>query len=437
MNKFRLVSLVFFAVVICITSLCIYYSNYITVNIHSQQQHLSKDSQPTCNCKGNRPGGYWDLLKNIWVTAAENDPFCQRQGLLPCIRFQTISKKDEISKFKNLQDETIHNSERVIKCLSTHRRIVFMGDSVQRGLFWSLVHAIEIAIKNTPSLSHLNSTVKKRFQSKTFTNFQDQDLIVRNSNGNEIFSIRFVYSSNAVDFLKRCDLIHDWFFQCLKTVEDILSLILTEEKERHQHLAFTSSLVKKSLRGESEMNASPSLSSQSPPVGVLYWNTGLWDWRTGLSSIEYKQHLLKIMKSMKLAFHKSFVSNVVWRTTSASWPTKFMNSNECNKKPHQRDSRPCSVHTSDLIDYNRVASTMMKKHGFSIVDSWPITNGRSDLSFDGLHFESKTLCSKDGSNVVIDIATTKEKERKCIEDVSQVYMHLNDMFLNTICQSHS
>ena len=379
----------------------------------------------TCNCNGNRQGGYWELTHSNWVTPAENDPRCQTIQPFPCIRLQTISKNDLMppATTQILDQSTTYNAERVVNCLTSHRRIVLMGDSVHRGLFWSLVHAIEKSIESAPLssfLSQLNTTVVKNFNpsSKGFTNFQDQDFYVRDTNKNNqvLFSIRFVYSSNSIDFPARCKLIHDWFFQCLQTAEDILHMLFKEEQERyvaHEHAPGT-----------------------TPPVGVLYWNTGLWDWRTGLSSEEYEHGLSKVIRLIE-SFQSSsakntnaFAAHVVWRTTSASWPTKFMNDAECQKKPHGNvDSRPCSVHTSDIVDYNTLALRQMSNNtAWKIVDSFPITNGRPDLSFDGLHFEPRHVCQhrtlrKDG---------TKEM-KSCVEDVDQIYLHLNDMFLNSIC----
>ena len=92
----------------------------------------------TCNCNGNRQGGYWDLSHSNWVTPAENDPRCQTIQPFPCIRLQTISKNDLMppATTQILDDQSTHNAERVVNCLTSHRRIVLMGDSVYRGLFW-------------------------------------------------------------------------------------------------------------------------------------------------------------------------------------------------------------------------------------------------------------------------------------------------------------
>ena len=292
---------------------------------------------------------------------------------------------------------------------------------MHRGLFWSLVHTIEATIATAPptsALSQLNTTVVQRYPSnKKFTNFQDQDFIVYDAADTELFSIRFVYSSNAIDFPQRCDLIHNWFFQCLKTAEDILYELLQQEKLRHAQLT--------------RVLPPPLPSIRRPPVGVLYWNTGLWDWRTGVSPQDYERDLLHLLTSSKsnASFSPSFASKVVWRTTSASWPSKFMSGKECAKKPHgDTDTRPCSVHTSTVLDYNRKATAIMKRNSFEVVDSFPITNGRPDLTFDGLHFE-KTGCGGD-SRVQRDQDEVLRK--KCV-DVEQMYAHLNEMFLNTIC----
>ena len=312
-----------------------------------------------------------------------------------------------------------------------------VGDSVHRGMFWSLVNAIQDAIASAkedskrstapPSFaSHLNATVVRRFVSDKFTNFQDNDFSVtdlRDDDGLELFSIRFVYGSNAINFPQRCNLISQWFFQCLKSVEEILHALVPEEMERHQRVQ-----QQQQRRHNRKNHLRQNPNTISPPVGVLYWNTGLWDWRTGRSPSEYEDDVLKVLESKKSgpSFQSSFVKKVVWRTVSASWPSKFMSSAECRKKPrHSSDNRPCSVHTSDIVEYNSRTRPIMTQRNFQIVDSFPITSGRPDLSYDGLHFESRVTCQQDviGQRDITD----------CQKDVSQIYMHLNDALLNSIC----
>ena len=65
---------------------------------------------------------------------------------------------------------------------------------------------------------------------------------------------------------------------------------------------------------------------QVAAIGVLYWNTGLWDWRTGLSPEEYERGVRAVLESSRSApsLSSNFVKHVVWRTSSAAWPSKFM-----------------------------------------------------------------------------------------------------------------
>ena len=68
-----------------------------------------------------------------------------------------------------------------------------------------------------------------------------------------------------------------------------------------------------------------------PAIGVLYWNTGLWDWRTGLSPKEYEKGVRDVLESSKSepSLNSNFVQHVVWRTSSAAWPSKFMQVRLC------------------------------------------------------------------------------------------------------------
>ena len=66
--------------------------------------------------------------------------------------------------------------------------------------------------------------------------------------------------------------------------------------------------------------------------------------------------------------------------------------------------------------YNFIAQQLVESAGMETVDSWPITNGRPDLSFDGLHFEHNQK--------------SVYAER---DEVAEVYNLLNDIFLNTVC----
>ena len=121
---------------------------------------LPSSSGISCDCDGSRPGGYWDLNRPTahWFTPTDKDVQCDQNQ---CIRLRPNRHRDV---------------ERVLQCLSTHRRIVMVGDSVHRGMFWSLVNAIQDAIASAkedskrstapPSFaSHLNATVVRRFVS--------------------------------------------------------------------------------------------------------------------------------------------------------------------------------------------------------------------------------------------------------------------------------
>ena len=120
------------------------------------------------------------------------------------------------------------------------QRIVMIGDSVHRELFWSLHQFFKSLSNNNNNNANANDkkffqrsndharwniSVYKRFKSQKFTNFEDQDMIVK-KNGKVQFSIRFVYASNAIDFNGRCKSIKTWFFQCLKTLKLFLHVFL-------------------------------------------------------------------------------------------------------------------------------------------------------------------------------------------------------------------
>ena len=265
----------------------------------------------------------------------------------------------------------------------------------------------------------------------SYTNFQDQDMIVSaRDTGKEIFSVRFIYGSNAVDWPSRCPTIKKWFFQCLKSMSEIFDELVVDERSRFDRF-------RKQLKGvdsdsddhnidrveteeRGKIRGRQNLEAMEHPVGLLYWNTGLWDWRTGRSAEEFKNDMIELLKRAQVnrgAFSPGFAKRVVWRSTSASWPSKFITGKECKNKPHDADdSRPCSVHTDGIMQYNSIASRLVEFAGMETVDSWPITNGRPDLSFDGLHFEHY-----------------QETMHASQKDVNEIYYLLNDMFLNTVC----
>ena len=307
-----------------------------------------------------------------------------------------------------------------------------MGDSVHRGLFWSLEQMMRQA--GAASNPRLNVTIRKTFvaQPNAFTNFQDQDMIVTAlPSGEELFSVRFIYGSNAVDWPERCMTIGKWFFQCLKSTSEILAQIVEEERARFDRYSNREEEEEKEEEREGgggeggagegrKIRGRTDIQNEERPVGLLYWNTGLWDWRTGRSEEEFKDGMAELLEKARAkggAFNPAFAGRVVWRSTSASWPSKFITGAECDDKPHSADdTRPCSVHTDGIMRYNEIAQGQVENLGMETVDSWPITNGRPDLSFDGLHFEHREA----------DAFATED-------DVALVYRLLNDMFLNTVC----
>ena len=271
-------------------------------------------------------------------------------------------RKTELSV---IQAERTRDANTIVSCLSRYRRIVLVGDSVQRGLFWSLHRVmLEAGSVSTPQL---NVTISKNFvQRGSYTNFQDQDMIVSaRDTGKEIFSVRFIYGSNAVDWPSRCPTIKKWFFQCLKSMSEIFELVVDErsrfDRFRKQLKGVDSDSDDHNIdRVETEergkIRGRQNLEAMEHPVGLLYWNTGLWDWRTGRSAEEFKNDMIELLKRAQVnrgAFSPGFAKRVVWRSTSASWPSKFITGKECENKPHDADdSRPCSVHTDGIIQYN-------------------------------------------------------------------------------------
>ena len=367
-------------------------------------------------CTGSHASiGYWDARTGKWV---RSNPMSGNVTMLCQAEQQAQHTKQP--GCLTLRREREEDANYVFSCLAKLRRIVLVGDSVQRGLFWSLVDMIEeakVAVK-----SNLSISIHKNYDAKGhFTNFQDQDMIVSETNsGRELFSIRFIYGSNAFDWEGRCATIRKWFFQCLRSTSEILARVVEEEHQRdllHRNIQTKSANSDNHIFRGSEKRQNHDLRA---PVGILYWNTGLWDWRTGRSVEEFTSDMQKLLTSGKSdggAFSTGFAEKVVWRSTSASWPSKFMDGIECKSKPHGGDDpRPCSIHTDTIMRYNTVAREMIMDAGMIEVDSWPITNGRPDLSFDGLHFEHRNN----------DAFTTPE-------EVKQVYRLLNDIFLNTVC----
>ena len=250
-----------------------------------------------------------------------------------------------------------YGAEETANCFGqTHQRIIMVGDSIQRGIFWSL-HDF---FKGLKSEAGWNVTIDYRFERPRhgFTNFEDQDMVV-SKDGKPFFSIRFVYASNAIHFFRRCELISDWFFQCLDSLKKILLKVYKEE-------------ITENRNGD----------SRKP---VLFFNSGMWDWRTGLPASNYTQNMKKVFADTKHIY--SSFSRVIWRTTTAAWPTRFMSSKECRLKPN-RDVRPCKVHTGDIRDYNEGVIPEIVSMGFETIPGFEISSQRPDISYDGIHFKN-------------------------------------------------
>ena len=175
----------------------------------------------------------------------------------------------------------------------------------------------------------------------------------------------------------------------------------------------------------------------------MYFNTGLWDWRTGLIPKEYYNNLKKALINTKKFF--KLYDNVIWRTTSAAWPSKFMKKSECKNKG-KRDNRPCSVHTGEIYKMNELARPLIEKHGFKTLSSWEVTSTRPDLSYDGLHFRNKR-CKKsknvNTNNNNIKKRDSNEKNNNndksenqllsCNDKSNIINEVLNNFFLNELC----
>ncbi len=309
--------------------------------------HFDQYSEPQTSTLQTCQKGYWDDTFQHWVASTT-------------------------CKYKK------YDVEEVSLCFQKHKRIVYIGDSVHRGMFWDLVDFLKAL-----NPARYVQKIKKRFKEVHFTNFQDQDLVIYDRDTmEELFSIRFTYISNAMDFEGRCDLIHNWFFQCLESTGDILHKVMNEE-------------VNVSRGGDKDK-----------PVDVLYWNTGIWDFRTGLPVKYFKGNVSALLERERETF--KLAKKVVWRTISASWPTKFASADECANKP-RIDSRPCLIHTDGPFHYNKAVTPLMVKRGFDIVDVWGLTSQRPDLSHDGLHF------------------------RDCEHGEDCIYRVANMMFINSIC----
>eukprot|EP00944_MAST-04C_sp_MAST-4C-sp1_P002447 g2447.t1 len=351
-----------------------------------------------------------------------------------------------------------------------------IGDSVHRQLFLSMFHYFRrLQYENnrfqesSPSASKnfngWNVSIYKRFNDKSFTNFKDEDIIVK-KDGKTMFSIRFVYASNAIDFPGRCKSIKTWFFQCLKSFEDILIKVSAEEAKRMSIFYGKKKAPRKSsnsMQGryiDDELHGGdidrPKISAHHDEVGsdnylkhdlrkemqtpsvaqttILYINTGLWDWRTGLLPKKYYDNLKRALKSAAKIL--GIYDKIFWRTSSAAWPSKFMKEKECKSKG-KADSRPCSVHTGEIYHMNELTIPLVQSLGFRIIPSWEVTSTRPDLSHDGLHYPDNA-CDKRWQNKTTRSGRKKNLGMPCsifnndqkIDDVNSV---INNFFFNEVC----
>ena len=205
---------------------------------------------------------------DVVVSQSDQEKLFEEEVLNEGIRMPTIEAEWEPAPHCVHE---VYSAEKAMQCMAQKRRIVWLGDSVLRGMFWDIVELFQNGLSN----SKFEVRVDKRYASERFTNFEDEDLIVTDKQTNdEVFSLRFTYVSNAVEFESRCELIHDWFFQCLDDTRTIMDRVIEEELGRKQL----------------KTNAPDDL-----PIGLLYWNTGLWDWRTGLPTHEYYEAMKSIL----------------------------------------------------------------------------------------------------------------------------------------------
>ena len=293
-------------------------------------------------------------------------------------------------------------------------------------------------------------------------------------NGKVQFSIRFVYASNAIDYTSRCKSISKWFFQCLKTLENILtstfederyrkSIIYTAKKYanrkssnnfRGHHIdseddngsnnnGNTRKKIEKEIEHQIFGSSKLAYSDIKEEKTALYFNTGLWDWRTGLLPKEYYNNLKKALMNTKNSF--KLYDTVIWRTTSAAWPSKFMKESECKSKG-KSDKRPCSVHTGEIYKMNELATPLIQKHGFKTLPSWEVTSTRPDLSYDGLHFRNKRCKNVNTNNNNIKKRDSNEKNNNnykkdkkenrlvsCHDKLNIINHVLNNFFFNELC----
>ena len=131
-----------------------------------------------------------------------------------------------------------------LMCMSKYKRILIVGDSVQRGLFWNIIGVLK-GIETTDDVP----SNKVRYQmidnmadvQKSFTNVQDQEFVVTSTKDNSLlFSVRFVYAAHATDFAGRCEAVSSWFFQCPEPLDSVCTCVFEHENPTTYYSEFES-----------------------------------------------------------------------------------------------------------------------------------------------------------------------------------------------------
>lgn len=138
---------------------------------------------------------------------------------------------------------------------------------------------------------------------------------------------------------------------------------------------------------------------------------------------------------MLFMLHVIIINKVIWRTSTASWPSKFASYQECILKPSS-DPRPCKLHTHGILEYNLAAIDVALEAGFGVLDTWEITSQRPDASEDGLHFgeckrQRQELYAEEEMGQKDTLGSTQQQSK----DINRgcIYRIINQMFFNMIC----
>jgi hypothetical protein len=282
-----------------------------------------------------------------------------------------------------------------LSCLSRYKRILIVGDSVQRGLFWNMIGLL----KGIEMGDEVPSNVRYRMVDnlagveKSFTNVQDQEFIVTKDN-NLMFSVRFVYAAHVTDFSGRCEAVSAWFFQCPEPLDSVLIRVLSEARER-----------------------------KNIHYDALYVNVGMWDWRTGVSVRMFERNTLGALKG-KAKEYFSEIPKRIWRDTTAAYPSKFAWPKECKHSKIRDDSRPCNIHTDGIFNYNQATNSHWQAAGFELLDGWTVTATRPDLTTDGIHYEVGSKEKAKSYNYTWASTDTL---------YNPMYRVMNNMFFSLLC----